>query len=82
MVERAPDVTRLIDRLERRGFVERTRVAADRRLSMARITKAGIDLLRKVDPHVHEIQRQLASRVPVRDLRELSRICEAIYGGK
>lgn len=81
MVERAPDVTRLIDRLERRGLVERARVPEDRRLSITRITKAGLDLLRKTDPHIHDIQRRFAARVPSRDLRELSRICEQIYGG-
>jgi DNA-binding MarR family transcriptional regulator len=80
MVERAPDVTRLIDRLEKRGLVERARVPEDRRLSITRITRAGLDLLKRVDPHIHDIQRQFGSRVPARDLRELSRICEAIYG--
>jgi DNA-binding MarR family transcriptional regulator len=79
MVERAPDVTRLIDRLERRGLVERARVAEDRRLSITRITRAGLDLLKKIDPHVHDIQRRFTSRVATRDLRELSRICEEIY---
>jgi DNA-binding MarR family transcriptional regulator len=80
MVERAPDVTRLIDRLERRGLVERARVDEDRRLSITRITKAGLDLLKKVDPHIHDIQRRFAARVHLRDLRDLSRICEEIYG--
>ena len=79
MVERAPDVTRLIDRLERRGLVERARVPEDRRLSITRITRAGLDLLRRVDPQVHEIQRRFAARLSARDLRELSRICEATY---
>lgn len=79
MVERAPDVTRLIDRLERRGLVERARVPEDRRLSITRITRAGLDLLRRLDPHVSEIQRALMAQVPVKDLRELSRICESLY---
>lgn len=81
MVERAPDVTRLIDRLERRGLVERSRVTEDRRLSVTRITRAGMDVLRKLEPRMHDIQRQFSSRVAHRDLRELSRICEEIYGG-
>jgi len=80
MVERAPDVTRLVDRLERRGFVERARVAADRRLSITRITRAGLELLKRVDPEIQAIQRAFAARVHVRDLRELSRICEHVYG--
>jgi DNA-binding MarR family transcriptional regulator len=80
MVERAPDVTRLIDRLEKRGLVERARVPEDRRLSITRITRSGLDLLKRLDPHVHEIQKKFGARAPVRDLRELSRICESIYG--
>ncbi|MGH9160608.1 MAG: MarR family winged helix-turn-helix transcriptional regulator, partial [Vicinamibacteraceae bacterium] len=38
MIERAPDVTRLVDRLAQGGLVERTRSGADRRLSLTRIT--------------------------------------------
>jgi DNA-binding MarR family transcriptional regulator len=79
LIERAPDVTRLIDRLERQGLAERTRSAADRRLSLTRITRAGLDLLRRIDPQVADVQRRVTVTVPVRDLRELSRICERIY---
>ena len=80
LVERAPDVTRLIDRLEQRGLVDRTRSTDDRRLSVTRITRAGLDLLRRIDPRIEQIQRQLTVRVPAKDLRELSRICERVYG--
>src|SRR5215207_4476595 len=45
LVSRAPDVTRLIDRLERQGLVERGWSAENRRHSIARITTAGLDLL-------------------------------------
>lgn len=82
LVERAPDVTRLIDRLERRSLVERARSAADRRLSITRITRAGQDLLRRMDPKIAEIQKRFATSVPVKDLRELSRICEQVYGSE
>ena len=80
MVERAPDVTRLIDRLERHGLAERARSTADRRLSVTRITRAGLELLKRIDPQVADVQRRVTAAVPVRDLRELSRICERIYG--
>jgi DNA-binding MarR family transcriptional regulator len=80
LIERAPDVTRLIDRLERQGLAERARSTADRRLSLTRITRAGLDLLRKIDPRVADVQRRVTAAVPVRDLRELSRICEQLYG--
>ncbi len=80
MIERAPDVTRLVDRLEKRGLVERDRSAADRRLSLTRITSAGIDLLARLAPRLTALESHLAERLSLRDRRELSRICEGIYG--
>ena len=79
MVERAPDVTRLIDRLERQGFVERVRDESDRRLSVTRITRDGLEVLKRLDAPVSAIHRQLATRVRAADLKALSRICEQIY---
>src|SRR6187200_810900 len=46
LVSHAPDITRLIDRLEQRGFVARQRVAANRRVVQIAITDAGITLLK------------------------------------
>ena len=80
LIERAPDVTRLIDRLERQGLVERTRSSEDRRLSITRITRAGLDLLRRMDPRIQEIQKAFQTLLPARDVKALSRICERIYG--
>jgi DNA-binding MarR family transcriptional regulator len=70
MLEKAPDVTRLVDRLEAQGLVERTRSEADRRLS----------LLEEVQPAMEGVERYFAERVSRRDARELSRICEGLYG--
>jgi DNA-binding MarR family transcriptional regulator len=80
LLERAPDVTRLIDRLERRRLVERVRSGADRRLSITRITRAGLALLKKTDPGVRSVQQRFRAHLSARDLAELSRICEQIYG--
>jgi DNA-binding MarR family transcriptional regulator len=80
MIERAPDVTRLVDRLEKRGWVERDRSERDRRLSISRITPAGLELLETIGPRLMEAQCDFAARVPEKDCRELSRICEEIYG--
>jgi len=77
MIERAPDVTRLVDRLEKQALVERDRSAADRRLS--RITPAGIDLLARLAPRLAALESHLAERLSLRDQRELSRICEGVY---
>jgi DNA-binding MarR family transcriptional regulator len=79
MLERAPDVTRLIDRLEIRGLAERGRSDADRRLSVTRITPAGLKLLDELQPHIQGLIDELATRLDERDCHELSRICERLY---
>src|SRR5271167_3966247 len=42
MITRDPDVTRLLDRLEKRGLISRWRETRDRRTVMARITPQGL----------------------------------------
>ena len=69
MVDRAPDVTRLIDRLESAGLVERVKAANDRRLSVTRITRAGLSLLAKLDAPIRAINRDLGRRASGKDLR-------------
>ena len=82
MLELAPDVTRLVDRLEARGLVERGRSAKDRRLSITRITPKGLELLQKVDPDIANFHAWFQSRVPLPDCQEISRICEGLYGAQ
>lgn len=79
MLERAPDVTRLIDRLEDRGLVERTRGLEDRRRSVTRITRRGIELVALLRPEVDRALRELGRGLSRRDQLELSRLCERIY---
>jgi DNA-binding MarR family transcriptional regulator len=79
LIEKAPDVTRLVDRLETQGLVERDRSEEDRRLSLTRITKKGLGVLDKMDNALTETNRYFSERVSRRDCRELSRICEGIY---
>jgi DNA-binding MarR family transcriptional regulator len=82
MIESAPDLTRLIDRLEKRGLVERARSAKDARLSVTRITRRGLELLDRVQPALNAIHTELAKQLPARDAKELSRLCEKLYGEK
>src|SRR6516225_746829 len=49
LISRAPDITRLIDKLEERGLVRRERPADNRRFVYVGITKAGLGLLAKLD---------------------------------
>lgn len=80
MLEKAPDVTRIIDRLTEQGLVERGRAEEDRRLSVTRITRKGVNLLDRLQPRIEETHQYFADRVSLADRRELSRICEGVYG--
>ncbi len=60
LVSRAPDITRLLDRLEGKQLIERVRPPEDRRQVMARITPAGVELLQRIaEPLAACHQRQL-----------------------
>lgn len=62
MVKRVPDVTRLLDRLEQRGLIERRRCPEDRRVVRTRITAGGLALLAALDQPLHErIRREFAA---------------------
>src|ERR1700734_2019765 len=45
MITRDPDVTRLLDRMEKRGLISRARQSRDRRLVLARLTSEGLKLV-------------------------------------
>jgi DNA-binding MarR family transcriptional regulator len=74
LITRAPDVTRLIDRLERRGLVERSWDASNRRLSIARNTRKGLALLTALDPDIRRIQDDATRKLSKADVRTLVRI--------
>ena len=81
MVERAPDTTRLLDRLEQQGYVERVRSENDRRLSIARITSQGLVVLDEITPCFESIWQELSSKISRAESMMLSEICEKIYVG-
>jgi DNA-binding MarR family transcriptional regulator len=80
MVHPSPDVTRLIDRLARRGLVRRLRARTDRRLSLTRITPKGLALLEQAEAANRAQRAALVSRLSAAEWRQLSELCERIYG--
>ncbi|HUQ93181.1 MAG TPA: MarR family transcriptional regulator [Bryobacteraceae bacterium] len=76
MITRDPDITRLLDRLEKRGLANRTRESKDRRVVTSRITQAGLDLLASMDEPVLELARHLLGHVGAKDLRLLIGLLE------
>jgi DNA-binding MarR family transcriptional regulator len=82
LVNRAPDVTRLIDRLARRGLVRRVRTRTDRRLSVTRLTPKGVELLDAIEPAIEQYRATMAGRLSVAEWKQLSRLCEHVYGNE
>lgn len=79
MVERAPDVTRLVDRLQARGLVRRVRSGQDQRQSITRITPKGLKLLEAIQPALDAQSATLVGKLSEKDCHELSRICAQIF---
>jgi DNA-binding MarR family transcriptional regulator len=80
LIDRAPDVTRLIDRLEGRRLVERARDPEDARRSVTRLTRSGLAVLNRGTDAIGGVNLEVARRLRTTDLHELSRLCEALYG--
>src|SRR5580658_1339592 len=58
MITRDPDVTRLLDRMEKHGLISRSRESRDRRLVLVRITPEGVKLVNRLDGPVQKIHRK------------------------
>src|SRR6266852_6146597 len=58
MITRDPDITRLLDRMEKRGLISRFRDTQDRRTVIGRITPEGLKLLARLDEPIQEIHRK------------------------
>ena len=58
MVERSSNVTRMMDKILKKGFVERKRCDEDRRVVYVQITEQGLDLLKEIDEDEKAFNRQ------------------------
>jgi DNA-binding MarR family transcriptional regulator len=77
MITRDPDVTRLLDRLEKRGLVERWRCTHDRRVVWTRITRAGLDVIGPLDRPITELHDRQLGHLGRDRLQELIELLEA-----
>jgi len=78
MIQRDPDVTRLMNRLERRGLILRGRDAQDRRVVRTRISAAGLDLLAALDAPVDALHDQHLGHLSDRQLSDLRKLIEGL----
>ncbi len=76
MITHDPDITRLLDRLEKRGLIERCRGSKDRRVITAQISKQGLQLLATFEEQESHLERDMLGHLGDRKLKELCRLLE------
>lgn len=81
LVARDPDITRLMDRLEERALVTRDRAREDRRVVTHRLTRAGLELVNKLDGPVEALHRKLMGHMKAAKLRKLIGLLEEVRAG-
>jgi len=77
MITRDPDITRLLDRLEKRGLISRCRETKDRRMVMARIAPQGLKLLSLLDEPIQQGHRKQLGHLGRDRLRALVDLLQA-----
>lgn len=78
LIDRTPDVTRLLGRLEKNKYVTRERASYDRRVVEVRITDQGLDLLRSMDGEIDQITERLTNNLTAAEHAQLSRLLDKL----
>jgi len=76
MITRDPDITRLLDRLEKRSLIARSRESRDRRMVMARITPGGLKLLARMDEPVQQMHKAQLGHMGKKQMRTLTKLLQ------
>jgi DNA-binding MarR family transcriptional regulator len=74
LVSPAPDITRIVDKLESGGLVERHRPADNRRVVQVGITHAGLELLKQLDEPVRQCGREQLGHLSAAQLAQLTEL--------
>ena len=76
LLDRTPDVTRLLNRLNRHGLIHRARAEHDRRVVQVGITEAGLALLERMRDDIEAAEHRLTSHLSPSEHQHLSRLLE------
>ena len=74
LVTKVPDITRLIDRLEKMSFVRRVRSSSDRRVIFIQITEKGIRALKEMDAPTLELLKRMLGHLSSEELTMVSKL--------
>jgi DNA-binding MarR family transcriptional regulator len=77
LVSRAPDITRMLDKLEKSDLIVRERPGHDRRIVRVGITRAGMALLGKIDESLRACHERQLGHMAAADLKRLATLLRA-----
>lgn len=80
MLERAPGVTRLLDRLGKAGLVQRERDTEDRRRVVVEITREGLSLLERVDGPFEAMEDSVLESLEPHEIEQLAELLQRALG--
>jgi DNA-binding MarR family transcriptional regulator len=78
MISRDPDITRLLDRMEKQNLITRERQTDDRRVVKTRVTAKGLEILKGLDAPVREMHKQQFRHMTSGQLKDLAGLLEAL----
>lgn len=81
LVEETPGITRLLDKMEARGWVARVRSTDDRRQVLCTITAGGLRLLERLAPRVEALNERFAAAISSARAEQLAVLLESIREG-
>ena len=81
MITRDPDVTRLIDRLEKRNLLTRSRSKEDRRFVSIHLTPEGLELVNQLDEPLEKWNRKLMQNISSGEMKVLIELLEQLREG-
>src|SRR4030095_6431982 len=82
MIERASDITRIIDRLEKQGLAVRDRTHEDRRISLSKITEKGLKIVKDLKPIIEKEHKKITKNLTEEECSILSELLEKLYSDK
>jgi MarR family 2-MHQ and catechol resistance regulon transcriptional repressor len=80
LIVTASNMTRLIDKLDREGYIERLNLLGDRRVNLVKISKKGSELLDQIWPDYYKKANTLARLLSHAELKRLTHILERWSG--
>jgi DNA-binding MarR family transcriptional regulator len=78
MISHDPDMTRMLDRMEKRGWITRQRQKDDRRVIKTRITADGLKILKKLDQPVHDLHKSQFDHMAPNRMKQLAELLDEL----